>query len=115
MENRIAPGIYKFVAIGREIRFFDNSDEHINHVTAEEKPLVIGAGTIAVFDEYWKLYDNHSVTLKVYCDPTIIPRLTRLLQRQHREKSDYSAILEEKSDPVVPEKKVDDYLDLLKE
>jgi hypothetical protein len=107
MENeKIEPGIYKFVAVGREIRIFDNNDLHIDHVTTEEKPLVIGAGSVAVFDDYWKLYSNYSTTLKIYCDPTIIPRLTRILKKQFREMSDYSA---------MPEEKVDDYLDLLKE
>jgi len=107
MENeKIEPGLYKFVAIGREIRFFDSNDLHENHVTLEEKPLVIGAGTVAVFDDYWKLYDNYSMTLKVYCDPTIIPRLTRILKRKFKDKSDYSA---------MPEERAEDYLDLLKE
>jgi hypothetical protein len=81
------PGLYKFVVIGfydvdevihkKEIRIFDHSKRHSTQVKKGE--LAASAGSIAVFDTYWKMYQSYSLTLNVGCDDLVIPWLTEIL------------------------------------
>lgn len=93
----LKPGLYKFVCVGdHDFRFFDNDESHDQQVNESEKTIVTQAGTVAVFETYWKLYSNHSLSLNIHCDFSVIPRLTRLIGKPYKEAHDYSEIKEEK-------------------
>jgi hypothetical protein len=81
------PGLYKFVVIGsydvdndshhRELRVFDHNFIHKSQVKEGER--AISAGTVGVFDTYWKIIDGYSTSLNVGYDALDIPLLTEIL------------------------------------
>jgi len=78
------PGLYKFVEIdGKEIRFVESylyGPTHKDLVKEGEKATA--AGLVSVFDNYWKLYDSYSMSLKIGCSASIIPRLSQIIGKE---------------------------------
>ena len=78
------PGLYKFVEIdGKEIRFVESylyGPAHKDLVKEGEKAT--SAGLVSVFDNYWKLYDSYSMSLKLGCNTSIIPRLSQIIGKE---------------------------------
>ena len=59
-------GVYKFVKVEDEYRFFNNSTllNHIDVVDEREYDKIEGAGTIWIRQEHWEIMSHHSMTLE---------------------------------------------------
>ena len=82
-------GLYKFIEISGEFRFCEVEDALIvvTHKSllkdSENRSQVQSAGTIAVFDSYWRIYDWFSTSLSVGCNESVIPKLTEIIGRKY--------------------------------
>ena len=84
-------GLYKFVEVNnQEIRFIESylfGPTHKDLVKEGEKAT--SAGLVSVFDDYWELYDSYSISLKLGCNASIIPKLTQLIGKELKKDCDY--------------------------
>lgn len=76
----ITDGVWKFVRVGDEFRFFDISYLHREAMIQEERPRVRSAGLIGVIGRRFRYLDNGSETLRIRGDDT--EALTKALQME---------------------------------
>ena len=81
------PGLYKFVEInGEEIRFvesFLHGPSHQSLVELGDKATA--AGLVSIFDKHWKLADTYSISLRIGCNESIVPRLTQIIGKKFKD------------------------------
>jgi len=77
--ENVGVGVWKFVRVGEEFRFFDLDHFHRSAVRDEELPRVQSAGIVGIFDGgKFRCFESHSVTLSIRGDDT--ERLSKALR-----------------------------------
>ena len=85
-------GLYKFIEVLGEFRFYEVDPCALgNHKSllkeSESKSDVQSAGTLAIFDSYWRMYEWGSMSLHINngtWKESVIPRLTELIEKEFR-------------------------------
>ena len=83
-------GVYKFIEISGEFRFcqvqpfLDNNSHRSLLKDSEEASQLQSAGTIAVFDSFWKMYEWGSSSLCIQCNESIIPKLSEIIGKEFK-------------------------------
>jgi len=78
-------GLYKFVQVdGKEIRFIKVEGLGASHKSlVKEGETATAAGWVSVFDDYWRLSDTYSMSLRVGCNDSIIPILSEVIGKMY--------------------------------
>jgi hypothetical protein len=86
--NRREWGVFKFVKVNGEYRFGDSelSIGHVDMVDVQEGEKAVAAGTILLFDAYWRLEDSYSTTLRIGCGDEEVEELKALIARPNKSK-----------------------------
>jgi len=81
-------GTWKFVKVNGEYRWIEvgmwNAGQHKDAVKEEERPEA--AGTINIFNDYWRMIETYSMTLKIGTTMTTKDEITSLLNKPGKER-----------------------------
>jgi hypothetical protein len=85
-------GLYKFIEVLGEFRFYEvqpwGSGGHKSLLNvSEDSSDVQSAGTLAIFDSYWRIYDwgSNSLNLNAGRNESVILRLSQVIGKEFRE------------------------------